>query len=405
MKIVVINSGSSSLKSQYFVDQQSIASIVMESIGSKNSTITVTIDNKKIEQKGIEQKKIKIETPLPTHHEALKILFELYSKYKIFLSIDELDGIGHRVVHGGSKFNKPALITTDVIETIRSLIPLAPLHNPANLDGIEIIKSLYPDTPQVAIFDTAFHQSIPKEAYIYPIPYNYYKDLDIRRYGFHGTSHQFVAKRASSIIGKSLSHLNLITLHLGNGASVTAIKDGKSIDTSMGFTPLEGLMMGSRSGDIDPAIIPYIVRNHHLSVDEVDTMLNKKSGLLGICGTNDMREIIKRAKDGEDIYRTALDIYIHRIRKYIGAYTILLGRVDAIIFTGGIGENSSYIRELVSRDMEQSIGLHIDIEKNRTAEGDTSSLHSRDSKIDIYLIKTDEELEITRECEYILSNL
>ena len=399
MNIVVINSGSSSLKSQYFVDQESIVSILIEFIGTESSTISIT---KYLSDESIESSKI--EKSVPTHHEALESLFALYSEHKIFISIDELDGVGHRVVHGGSKFNKPTLITPDVIEAIRSLIPLAPLHNPANLEGIEIIRSLYPNLPQVAIFDTAFHQNIAREAYIYPIPYRFYEDGDIRRYGFHGTSHQFVAKRASGIMDRELSDLNLITLHLGNGASITAIKNGESIDTTMGFTPLEGLMMGSRSGDLDPAIIPYIVQNYHMPIEEVDAMLNKESGFVGICGSNDMREIIKRSQDGEEMYKIALDIYIHRIRKYIGAYTILLGRVDAIIFTGGIGENSSYVRELASVGMDQSIGLHIDIDYNRAVVDDSLPIHSKDSKIEIYRIKTNEELEITMQTERVLTH-
>ena len=399
MNIVVINSGSSSLKSQYFIDQKSIASILIESIGGE-SRISIT---RYLADKS--QESIKTKRSIATHHEALESLFGLYAKYDIFTSIDEVDGIGHRVVHGGSEFSQPTLITPEVVKVIRSLIPLAPLHNPANLDGIEIISALYPHIPQVAIFDTAFHQSMPKEAYIYPIPYKFYADFAIRRYGFHGTSHQFVAKRASEFMHRELSHLNLITLHLGNGASITAIKNGESIDTTMGFTPLEGLMMGSRSGDIDPAIIPHLVEHHQMSIEEIDTMLNKESGLLGICGTNDMREVVQRSQDGEEIYKIALDIYTQRIRKYIGAYTVLLGRVDAIIFTGGIGENSSHIREAVTTDMRHSIGLDIDIEKNRTAKDKISSLHSTESKIGIYLIKTDEELEITRETEYVLAAL
>jgi len=390
MKILIINSGSSSIKSQYFVDHKSVASLLIESIGRDSSRYTLHYKD---------QTK-KVNCSISDHHNALNILFELMSDLKIISSIDELDAVGHRVVHGGAKFDQPTLITQEVIETIRLLEPLAPLHNPANLDGIEIIQKLHPSLPQVAIFDTAFHQSMPKEAYIYPIPYYLYEDRDIRRYGFHGTSHLYLSKKVAQILGRDIASLNLITLHLGNGSSATAIQDGKSIDTSMGFTPLEGLMMGSRSGDIDPAIIPYLSKD--LGIDEVDRVLNKESGLLGISGISDMREVSKRASKGDEKSQLALDMFVYRIKKYIGAYSVVLGRVDAIVFSGGIGENSPEIREAICRELELSIGIEIDIDKNRAKKNIDRDIHQSDSKIKLFVIKTDEEFEIAIQTQEVV---
>jgi len=390
MKILVINSGSSSIKSQYFVDHKSVASLLIESIGKDSSQYSIEYDGQTISER----------RNIPNHHDALNMLFELMSSLNILSSIDELDAVGHRVVHGGAKFDQPTLITQEVIETIRSLVPLAPLHNPANLDGIEIIQKIYPLLPQVAIFDTAFHQSMPREAYLYPIPYYLYEEEDIRRYGFHGTSHLYLSKRVAQILDKDISSLNLITLHLGNGASATAIQNGKSIDTSMGFTPLAGLMMGSRSGDIDPAIIPYLSKD--LTIDKIDKILNEKSGLLGISGTSDMREITKRVDDGDEKSQLAMDMFVYRIKKYIGAYSTVLGRVDAIVFSGGIGENVSKIRELICRDMDLSIGLKIDLEQNSIASDQDRAIHQSDSKIKLFVIQTDEELEISMQTQDIV---
>ena len=308
--------------------------------------------------------------------------------------------MGHRVVHGGNTFSKPVRIDEEVIRAIDALIPLAPLHNPANLEGIEILYRQYPKLAQVAVFDTAFHQSMPEYSYLYPLPYALSQMSHIRRYGFHGTSHYYVAKEAAHLLQKELSALNLITIHLGNGASMTAIKDGKSIDTSMGFTPLEGLMMGTRSGNIDPAIIPYLVRTQDLSVDEIDTILNKESGLKGICGSNDMREVLQGVSDNDPKSKLALDMYVYRIKKYIGAYTVALGKVDAIVFTAGIGEHASKVRELVCDGLYESIGLEIDKKKN---EEGAREIQSQRSKIKLFIIATDEELEIAFQTEEILS--
>ncbi len=345
MKIAVINSGSSSLKFKLF-DMESkeiLSSKTIENIGEKDSSVR-------------------------THHEALAL---------IDVDLSTLDAIGHRVVHGGEFFSEPTIIDKDVVKKIKELIPLAPLHNPANIEGIEVALKQTPLTPQVAVFDTSFHATMPIESYLYALPYEMYKKHNIRRYGFHGTSHSFVSKVASKILKKSLSELNLITLHLGNGASACAIEKGISIDTSMGFTPLEGLVMGTRCGDIDPAILIYLQRELGLSVDEVDKLLNKDSGLLGICGENDIRKLLDSTDKKSKL---ALTMLSRRVKKYIGSYLALLGSVDAIVFTGGVGENSQYIRD--------------EIMNSEFFKG-----------IKVLVIKTDEELEIATECVKVLKTL
>jgi len=389
MKILVLNSGSSSLKCQLFINQESKASLTIERIGEEKSAITLISETETTHHT----------TTIATHHHAITTLFELLKESGIITHSKEIDGVGHRVVHGGAEFKKPTRITQKVIERIHALIPLAPLHNPANLEGIKGIATHYPDLPQVAVFDTAFHQSMPEYASRYPLPYSLYEEASVRRYGFHGTSHNYVAKEASKLLQKPLESLNLITLHLGNGASATAIRQGKSIDTSMGLTPLEGLMMGTRSGDIDPAIIAYLVRTQKYSVEAIDHMLNKESGLKGICGSNEMREVIARAKKGEEKSLLALEMYTYRIKKYIGAYMAILGSVDAIIFTGGIGEHAVEIREMVCAKMEESFGLILDPIKNRSH---APQIHTAQSKIALLVIATNEELEIAKQTEALL---
>lgn len=394
MNILVINSGSSSIKCQYFIDQKSIASALLERIGEEVSYSEVQYEDQTFSNK----------KPLSTHQEALEVLFALLKESNVISSVKDLYAIGHRVVHGGSAFSEPTLINEEVIENIRSLIPLAPLHNPANLKGIEIIAKTHPNIPQVAVFDTAFHQTMPKYASLYPLPYEFYENSGIQRYGFHGTSHSYVVKEAATLIGKDISTLNLITLHLGNGASATAIKAGKSIDTSMGLTPLEGLMMGTRCGDIDPAIIPFLASNLDMDIESIDKMLNKESGLQGICGTNDMREVIIQSKD-DPRSLLALEMYTHRIKKYIGSYAAILGRVDAIIFTGGIGEHASKVREMVCEGLEESIGLSIDTDKNKIASTQNRSIHKVESKIQLFIIPTNEELEIVFQTEKTIKDM
>ena len=319
MKILVLNAGSSSLKYKlYNLDSMhSFASGVVEHIAEGGYADAMMEVEQRLGEAGV-------------------------------ASLRELDAIGHRVVHGGEAFKQSVVIDEAVIETIASLIPLAPLHNPANLEGIRIAQEHAPEVPQVAVFDTAFHQSIPAHAYRYALPEETYSSMGVRRYGFHGTSHHFVAKEAAATLGKRLEDTNLITLHLGNGASVCAVSAGQSVDTSMGFTPLEGLMMGTRSGDLDPAILFYLAREHGYSVDALDTMLNKQSGLLGICGENDMRQIHTMIAEGSAEAKLAHTMFCYRIRKYIGAYVAVLGKVDAIVFTGGIGENDAITRNAIT---------------------------------------------------------
>ena len=395
MNILVLNSGSSSIKCQYFVDRQSIASVLVERIGEKEGHGRIDY--------GVQSQSYNGE--ITDHHHALTLLFSMLKEAKVLSDIDELDAVGHRVVHGGAEFDQPTLIGKGVIETIRRLIPLAPLHNPANLEGIEVLSQLHPTLRQVAVFDTAFHQTMPASAYLYPLPYEIYQRSNVRRYGFHGTSHAYVAKQAAKILSRELDTLNLITLHLGNGASVTAIREGKSIDTSMGLTPLEGLMMGTRCGDIDPAILPFLSRNLDMSIDAIDTMLNKESGLKGICGTNDMREVIEQTEDADERSRLALEMYTYRIKKYIGSYAAVLGHVDALVFTGGIGEHASKVRGMACEGLDRSIGLELDEELNRQKTVQNHSIHKSESRIGVFVIQTDEELEIADQTETVVSNL
>ncbi|MEA3434662.1 MAG: acetate kinase [Campylobacterota bacterium] len=395
MNILVLNSGSSSLKCQYFIDQKSVASLIVERIGEEKGYSKIDYQKQSFSRT----------TPVSNHLQALETIFSLLKESGVMHSVDDLDAIGHRVVHGGSDFSEPTLVTQAVIETIRSLIPLAPLHNPANLKGIEVISKAHPNLPQVAVFDTAFHQTIPDHAALYPIPYDLYQKSGIRRYGFHGTSHAYVAKEAADMMGRDLNKLNLITLHLGNGASACAIKAGKSIDTSMGLTPLEGLMMGTRSGDIDPAIIPFLSHNHEMDIDAIDKMLNKESGLKGICGTNDMREVIIQAEEEDTLSSLALEMYTYRIKKYIGSYSAVLGRVDAIVFTGGIGEHAVKVRDMVCEGLEESIGLKLDTVKNEIASTQNRSIHKGESKIQLFIIPTNEELEIVLQAEKTIKNM
>lgn len=395
MKILVLNSGSSSIKCQYFIDKKSVASALVERIGEEESYSEVKY----------KEQTLSTTVPVSDHHQALNILFSMLKESSAISSIDELDAVGHRVVHGGAHFSEPIVITQEVIKIIRSVIPLAPLHNPANLKGIEVISKIDPNLAQVAVFDTAFHQTMPKYAALYPIPYELYQSSGIRRYGFHGTSHAYVAKEAAEMMDEDLNTLNLITLHLGNGASAAAIKEGKSIDTSMGLTPLEGLMMGTRCGDIDPAIIPFLSHNHDMDIDAIDKMLNKESGLKGICGTNDMREVVMQAEEDDTLSALALEMYSYRIKKYIGAYSAVLGRVDAIVFTGGIGEHAVKVREMVCEGLEESIGLKLDTVKNKITSTQNRSIHKLKSKIRLFIIPTNEELEIVLQTEKTIKDM
>ena len=394
MKILVLNSGSSSVKFQVFEDDISFVSGLIEQIGEENSAISISLRDEKVVDKQIEIK---------SHFDGLQMAANYLLELGVVKDLNEFDGIGHRVVHGGEYFNKAMLVTDDVIEKIESLQPLAPLHNPAHLDGIRVTKKLNPLVPNVVVFDTAFHQSIPAHAYMYALPYKFYEEDGVRKYGFHGTSHHFVAKVAARMLKKDINCLNAITLHLGNGGSVTAIENGKSIDTSMGLTPLEGLIMGTRSGDLDPAILFYLSRKKGYDINELDKILNKQSGLKGICGANDMREIHSMAENGDKKAQLALDMFYYRIKKYIGSYSAILGRVDCIVFTGGIGENDDIARLESCHNLE-NLGIKLNVEENALRKRVAREISSDDSLVKVFVIPTNEELEIALQTQEVVKN-
>lgn len=391
MKILVLNSGSSSIKFQLFNinKNQSIASGIIEQIGDDNSYSKIEFDGKKIE---------KIE-PIKDHNIGLKIMNHLLIESETITSLNDLGAIGHRVVHGGEKFSAPVIVNDDVIKEIENLIPLAPLHNPAHLQGIKVMMEQVPNIKQVVVFDTAFHSTIPKYAYMYALPYDHYKNDGVRRYGFHGTSHKFVVQEAEKYL--NTQKLNAITLHLGNGASMSAVKDGKCIDTTMGLTPLEGLIMGTRSGDLDPAILFYLARKHDFTIDDLDELLNKKSGLKGICGSNDMREVEEMAEHGDEKSKLALDMFAYRIKKYIGSYIAVIGKLDCIIFTGGIGENDIDTRQRCCSDLEH-LGIELDLIQNNQRAKKIIDISTKDSDIKVLVVPTNEELEIAVQTNSLL---
>ncbi len=389
MNILVINCGSSSIKYQIFDVRNSsvLASGLIDKIGESESSLRHGSPNTENRYEEI------VETRhIPDHRKGFDWIVDAIARMSSS-GKRELSGIGHRVVHGGEVFREPKLIDDQVVKTIREMIPLAPLHNPANLIGIEVARERRPDVPQVAVFDTAFHQTMPPRAFHYALPQELYDTFHVRRYGFHGTSHHYVSKKAAERLGRPLETLNMITLHLGNGASATAIRKGKSVDTSMGMTPMEGLVMGTRCGDIDPSIHFYLSRETGKTNEELETMLNQESGLKGLCGVNDMREIIRLVRSGDEQAQLAIDIYCYRIRKYIGAYSAVLGKVDAIVFTGGIGENSALIRKGCSDNLKCS-GIVLDNKKNEACSGELSEVQGESSSVRILVIPTNEELEI-----------
>ena len=337
------------------------------------------------------------------HRAGLSQISLMLHETGLITELSELFAIGHRVVHGGESFREPKIIDVEVLQQIRDMIPLAPLHNPANVMGIEVALLQAPDIPQVAVFDTAFHHSIPAYANRYALPVEFYNKHGLRRYGFHGTSHQYVANQAASCLGKTLESLNLITLHLGNGASAAAISKGQSIDTSMGFTPLEGLIMGTRCGDIDPAIHFHIGRTTGMSSNEIESVLNKESGLKGICGVSDMREVHRLADAGDDQAQLALEMYCYRIKKYIGAYYAALGSVDAVVFTGGIGENDAWVRQRCCAGLT-AMGIELDMQKNPSARSGIFDIHTETSQVSLLVIPTNEELEIALQTVSCIQN-
>ena len=393
MKVLVINSGSSSIKYQLFdmLDKSVLAAGLLERIGESKSRLTHNSRNVQGEMA-----KIVKTHPVENHRAGFQLIGAVLNESGAVRDSGELFGIGHRVVHGGEKFRTPTIINQEVIATIRQLIPLAPLHNPPNLLGIEVALAAAPQVPQVAVFDTAFHQSIPPWAFRYALPQNLYAAHHVRRYGFHGTSHCYVAKQAARHLNRPLDSLNLITLHLGNGASATAVENGQSVDTSMGMTPLAGLIMGTRSGDIDPAIIFYLASQAGYAADEVESLLNKQSGLKGICGVNDMREIGQLAAKGNKMAKLAIEMYCYRIKKYIGAYYAVLGRVDALVFTGGVGENAADIRSRICEGLAQ-LGIEVDNQNNNAARNGVFEIQTSKSSVTILVVPTNEELEIAEQ--------
>ncbi len=393
MKVLVINSGSSSIKYKlYDTDTwRSVAAGTATRIGEAEGEIKCRWTG----PDGADRNRVQT-LPIPNHREGLDRIVAGLRETGALADVSELAAIGHRVVHGGERFHRATLVDDAVVAAIRDLVPLAPLHNPAALDGIEVAREIFPDLPQVAVFDNAFHQTMPPESYRYAIPEYLYREHRVRRYGFHGTSHYFVAKRAAALLGRPLAECNLITLHLGNGASATAVRNGQSVDTSMGMTPLEGLVMGTRCGDIDPAIHFYLCRNAQMDTETLDALFNRQSGLLGICGVNDMREIHRLAEAGDANAELALGIFCQRLRKYLGAYYAELGRVDAVVFTGGIGENDADVRRRTCSGLE-ALGIHLDAAANTSTGGGERAISAADSPVQLLVIPTNEELEIAQQ--------
>ncbi|MDK2919312.1 MAG: acetate kinase [Candidatus Petromonas sp.] len=396
MNVLVINCGSSSLKYQLInMDNENVlAKGLVERIGIEGSRLKHEVANKD---------EVVIEKPMEDHRDALKLVLDALvdEKHGAIKDMKEINAVGHRVVHGGEKFSNSVVIDEEVIKAMEDCIDLAPLHNPPNLIGIRACQELMPDVQMVGVFDTAFHQTMPKSSYIYPLPYELYEKYGIRKYGFHGTSHKYVAQRTAAMLGKDLSELKIITCHLGNGASITAVQNGKSVDTSMGFTPLEGLAMGTRCGDIDPAIVTFIMEKENLDLDGVNNLLNKKSGVLGISGvSSDFRDIEKAAEEGNERAQLALDKFNIRVRKYIAAYAAVMGGVDAIVFTAGLGENSISNREAICENLE-FMGVKIDKDKNNT-RGKETIVSTDDSKVKVLVIPTNEELMIARDTVSLL---
>ncbi|MCL6630526.1 MAG: acetate kinase [Armatimonadetes bacterium] len=401
MLVLVVNAGSSSLKYQ-LIDMSSeevLAKGIAERIGGQNSSLT---------HEAKDRQKVKTKADIPDHQVAMRLVFDalMHPETGSIGDISDIDAIGHRVVHGGEEFSDSVLIDQKVISAIDRLKELAPLHNPPNLMGIQAAMKLAPNAPQVAVFDTAFHQTIPPHAFIYALPYGLYSKHGIRRYGFHGTSHKYVASRAQRIleaVGIPREKQRIVTCHLGNGASVTAVKGGKSIDTSMGLTPVEGLVMGTRCGDVDPAVLPFLQKELGYTADEIDELINKKSGLLGVSGvSNDMRDIESKAEEGHERSKLALDIFCYRARKYIGGYAAAMGGLDAIVFTAGTGEHSPFVRSSICTGLE-FLGVRIDAGKNKECHGECD-ISADDDGVRVLVIPTNEELAIARETAQLVGS-
>lgn len=397
MKILVLNCGSSSIKyALYDMDSKS----VMTSGGAER----VGLDGAFVKVKLANGEKKTIMHDIPEHTEGVKFIFSLLTDPEIGVIKDlkEIDAVGHRMVHGGEKFNKSVLLTDEVLEAFEACTDLAPLHNPANLKGVRAVQELMPGLPQVGVFDTAFHQTMPKEAYMYAIPYELYEKYGVRRYGFHGTSHRYVSQRVCEYLGVKAEGKKIITCHIGNGGSIAAVKDGKCVDTSMGLTPLEGLMMGTRSGDIDGGAVTFIEKKLGLDADGMSNLLNKKSGLLGVSGiSSDMREIFQANQDGNERAKLAFEMYCYRVRKYVGSYAAAMNGCDIIVFTAGVGENQADMRQSVCNGLA-FMGVEIDVEKNKTIHGEEAVISTPNSKITVVVVPTDEELMIASDTMALL---
>ena len=395
MKVLVLNCGSSSLKYQ-LIDMETeevLASGKYERIGEDEAFITHKVNGKKIE----------IKHPAKTHEEAIDFTLKqlIHPEYKVIDNLDEISAIGHRLVHGGEKINKSVVITDEVVNVLKECIDLAPLHNPAGIIGIEACKKVMPGKPMVGVFDTAFHQSIPKERYIYPIPYEYYKKYGIRKYGFHGTSHMYVSQRLAKIVGKDIEELKIVTCHLGQGSSICAVQGGKSVDTSMGLTPLAGIPMVTRSGDLDPSVVTFIMKKENLNAEEVENILNKKSGVQGISGlAPDFREIEAASYGDNERAEIAMEKFKYEIASYIAKYGVAMNGIDYIVFTGGVGENQINIRKGICEKLE-FLGVKLDVEANNI-RGEEKEISSKDSKIKVYVVPTNEELMIAKETERLV---
>ncbi len=388
MKILVLNCGSSSIKyALYNMDDQSvITNGGIEKIGSPDSFINVKLNGEKH----------KMQHPIEEHTAGVQYIFEVLTsgEYAVLADLKELDAVGHRMVHGGEKFNQSVLLTPEVMEAFAACNDLAPLHNPANIKGVNAVSALLPDIPQVGVFDTAFHQTMPDYAYMYALPYDLYEKYGVRRYGFHGTSHRYVSQRVLEFLGTKAEGSRIITCHIGNGASIAAVKDGKCVDTSMGLTPLEGLIMGTRSGDIDAGAVTFLMDKLNLDTKGISNLLNKESGLTGVSGlSNDFRDILAGIANGNERARLAKEMYTYRIKKYIGQYAAAMGGVDVILFTGGAGENQWEVREGATRGLE-FMGVKMDLEKNRACRATEAVISADDSKVTVCVIPTDEELMI-----------
>lgn len=397
MNVLVINCGSSSLKYQFINmnDESVLAKGLVERIGIEGSVL-------KHEKAG--QDKVVIEEVMKNHKDAINLVLKALvdPEHGAVKSLDEVDAVGHRVVHGGEKFANSVLITDEVIAAMKECIELAPLHNPPNIIGIEACQELLPNVPMVGVFDTAFHQTMPVESYIYPLPYELYEENGIRRYGFHGTSHKYVSERVAALTGKSLEGMKVVTCHLGNGASLTAIKDGKSFDTSMGMTPLEGLVMGTRCGDIDPAIVTFLMNKKNMNAEEMDNLMNKKSGVLGISGvSSDFRDIEGAAAQGNKRAQLALDKFAYTVRKYIGSYAAAMGGLDVVVFTAGLGENSADTRAQICEGLE-FLGVTVDAGKNNI-RGKEAEISKDGAKVKVFVIPTNEEIMIARDTKALAS--